>query len=154
MAVSFNEILCYHLNENNTNSDLFIKFIKDLFNKIPEECKKNKLVIMDNEKFHLTKNVRKICEEYKIKLITISPYNSAQNMIELIFRLLKNILKRFNFKTIKNLENKIVDLIEGEEIKKILIKLYKSTLLYYKRFFEKNTELEKYKVKFKNIIDN
>ena len=129
-AVSYNDILCYHLNENNTNNELFIKFLKELFEKIPEESKKDKLVIMDNAKFHLTKEVKEIFEKSQIKVITISPYNSDQNMIELVFRHIKNIIKKYNFKTISKMKNKIIEILGKEETKITLMKLYKSTLLY------------------------
>ena len=153
LAVSSNKILCYHLNEKNTNSNLFIQFLKDLFDKIPEESKKNKLVIMDNAKIHLTKEVIKIFEENNIKVITISPYNSDQNMIELVFRHIKNYLKKYNLKSLNKLKNKIKEIIEKEEIQKTLIKLYKTTLLYYKRFMDKNNDLEKYEKEFINLVE-
>lgn len=152
LAISYNEIIHYQINEKNTDSQLFREFVKELIKKIPEESKKNKLVIMDNAKFHLTKEVREIFEDSKLKVITISPYNSDQNMIELIFRHIKNITKRINFKSIYKLKKKIIEILEKEEIKETLKKLYKRTLIYYKNFINKNNNIEKLEHDFKEVF--
>ena len=107
---------------------------------------------MDNAKFHLTKDVKKIFQESQIKVMTISPYNSDQNMIELVFRYIKNIIKKYNFKTILKMKKKIIEILEKEETKKIILKLYRSTLLYYRKFLEKNNETDKLEDDFKILI--
>ena len=157
LAVTNKKVLSYKIIRENTTSQIFIDFIKDLFSKIPETDRQNKLVIMDNAKFHLTKEVQNIFLENKIKVITICPYNSDQNMIELVFRHIKNILKRKIFKSQKKLEEEILKILDDlDEYKnsKLLLKLYKRTLLYYEKFLDNNNCSSNIEMIFKKLMGN
>ena len=54
----------------------------------------NSLIIMDNAKFHVSKKVSKYFADKNIKIITIVPYLSTFNSIELLFRAFKKNIQR------------------------------------------------------------
>lgn len=154
LAVSNKQVIYYKINEENTNSEIFETFLRELFEKIPKDLYQKKLIIMDNARFHLTNNVRNLCKESKIKVITISPYNSDQNMIELMFRHIKNLIKRKSYKSLKKMETKIENILKNNENQILLKRLFRRTLIYYNNFIEKNKNDIKIEEIFKEIISN
>lgn len=153
LAVSDKDILIYQINKENTNSAIFSDFVKEMLKKIPESEKENKLIIMDNAKFHLSDDIKKLFKDNKIKVLTISPYNSDQNMCELVFRHLKFKTRQFFFKTHKKMIENLENILEDENTSNIIKKLFKRTLLYYQNFIKKNNDWNLIKKSFKKVFE-
>jgi hypothetical protein len=70
------------------------------------------------------------------------PYQSAWNMIELVFRLIKNHTYKRLYKNRDELENGIIEIIESGKIEETLNSLYAETLIHYLNFINKNKEID------------
>ena len=55
MAVSGERIIHYYLTKENTDSNIFYNFMKDLNKKLTDDERKKSIIIMDNLPSHLTK---------------------------------------------------------------------------------------------------
>ena len=55
-----------------------------------EEERYNSLIIMDNMSSHLSSELFEAYNKLKMKILFNVPYNSMWNMIELVFRYIKN----------------------------------------------------------------
>ncbi len=109
---------------------------------------------MDNAKFHLTENIKKKFKENKIKVLTIAPYNSDQNMCELVFRHLKLKIRKLNFKSQTKMINMLKNILEDENLSTTLEKLFKTTLIYYKNYIENNDNFNGIEDSFNKLIKN
>lgn len=125
-----------------------------MIEKIPESDKENKLVIMDNAKFHFSDEIKTLFEKNKTKVLTISPYNSDQNMCELVFRHLKLKIRKINFKTHKKMVEKLNDILRDENICNLIKKLFKSTLIYYRNIINKNNDYKIVEASFNKLFKN
>lgn len=86
-AVTKNSILHYQINEINTNTDNFFKFIEDL-NKtyIKKDGKNRYVIILDNFIVHKTQKILEYYKKEKLNIIFNIPYCSQFNCIELFLR--------------------------------------------------------------------
>ena len=154
IAVSADSILLYQINKKNTDNKIFEDFVENLIKKIPESQKENNIIIMDNAKFHLTENIKKKFQESKIKVLTIAPYNSDQNMCELVFRHLKLKIRKLNFKSQTKMITMLKNILEDEKLTTTLKKLFKTTLIYYKNYIENNDNFDGIEDSFNKLIKN
>ena len=92
-----NEIFLSHLIIDNIGGQEFIKFLDELLEQYDEEKIIKLLVVMDNAKFHVSKQILEFLRIKNIKIITNVSYLSNFNSIELLFRDLKNIIIRKHF---------------------------------------------------------
>lgn len=97
---------------------------------------------MDNCTIHLNKALLDFYKKNKLKIITIVPYFSELNSVELCFRFLKQKMIKKIYKTINKMTSDVKDLIESEEFNKILPKLFLETLNKYLKFLNKNLSKE------------
>ena len=98
--------------------DAFIDFLKELVDKIGDKGINNYIIVMDNAKCHLHQNVKKFVTERKLKVLTNCPYLSKFNAIEYVFRAIKTNIYKYLFKNMKLLKNQIVEIMNGNKIKK------------------------------------
>ena len=134
MAVSNRKIYHYVLTYENVNSEIFKKFITDLTENMDEDEQNDNIIIMDNMTSHLTCDMFEIYNKYKLKVLFNVPYKSTWNMIELVFRAIKNITYKKLYKNIKYLEDDIKNIIKSGKIEESLFSLYQETLSYYSNF--------------------
>jgi len=134
MAVSKHKIYHYTLTSENINNEVFKKYISDFAKKLDENEKKNSILIMDNMSSHLTNELFEIYYKNKLKVLFNVPYKSMWNMIELVFRQIKNITYKRLYKNIKHLENDIKDIIQSGIIENSLPSFYQETLIHYSNF--------------------
>lgn len=140
LAVSKNKVILKKFTKLSVDSKMFIEFLTDIIKDLDDEEKKKIIIIYDNATYHISKDVIEFFKNNKIKGLTNCPYRSYFNMIELVFRYVKNIIY-------KNVYNKMDDLIkdankilESENLRKSLINLYKETLEKYKIFIQDNLD--------------
>lgn len=91
-AIKYGKVIGYTLYEKNTGgidsnkfSEFYNKFIKDKY--------KNHLIILDNAKFHKSKDVIDNIEKSENRIIYSLPYNPQCNPIENLFSQFKNHIK-------------------------------------------------------------
>ena len=137
LSIDENQILYGKFLNKNIDSDDFIQYMDEFFERINEEERKNMLVVMDNAKFHVSRKVKNYFENKNIKVITTVPYLSTFNSIELLFRSFKNITYKENFKNMKELKKKVFDLINDKKMDIIVKKNFAETLNKYKEYFNK-----------------
>ena len=83
----------------------------------------------------------KLYSEKKLKILYNVPYLSYFNMVELVFRTLKSIIYKELFNSIKEVENKVVDLLKSETLETQLNLLFKETIQQYIRFIKDRINL-------------
>ena len=132
----------YELNETNTNTVQFLKFMKNLTSNMSETEKKESVFIMDNLKCHYTLELFEFYYNNNLKILFNVPYNSMFNMIEIVFRYIKNITYKKIYSTKTELKNDLKIIIEGEGIQKSINNLYNETLNKYKDFLDNNISFD------------
>lgn len=140
LAVSKDEIIHYELTNQNTNSEIFLNYIKNLNKKLKKDESKKYIIIMDNCTIHKCDELIKYYKDEKINVIFNVKYCSYFNGVELCFRAIK---KRLANKVIETQESLITELnliFEDKKIKETLIKNYKETLEQYKRYAQEKIE--------------
>lgn len=85
MAIIPNGILAYEIHKKNIDKHLFLSFIK---NKVLPYAK-NKHILMDNIRFHKSKEVQKEITDNNTKSLFIPPYSPQFNSIEYVFNIIK-----------------------------------------------------------------
>jgi len=104
MAVSDSKAFNYMLNNTSTSSKEFKTFLEDLIKKMSEEEKEKHILILDNLKSHLTLELYQVYFNNKMKVLFNVPYKSSFNMIEKVFRFIKNITYKTIYSKKKNLK--------------------------------------------------
>ena len=89
--------------------DLFVKYLEDFSKHKPRELK---IIVIDNAAFHSTKDI--VLPE-NIVLMPIPPYSPELNPAEKIWQWMKDKMAMKIFDTLKDLENKIENLLEQIE---------------------------------------
>lgn len=141
MAVGVKKIYHFELNRNNTNNTVFKNFMMNLINNMNENEKINSIIILDNLSCHLTSDLFQLYNENSLKILFTVPYNSPWNMIEIVFRFIKNITYKKLYANIDYLEKDILQIIKSGEIEKTLPSLYKETLNKYLNFIKDNKDI-------------
>ena len=121
-AIKYGKVIGYILYEKNTGgidsnkfSEFYNKFIKDKY--------KNHLIILDNAKFHKSKDVIDNIEKSENKIIYSLPYNPQCNPIENLFSQFKNHIKNKSSDNYEELK-KTIDYIFKNKINEVHIKNY------------------------------
>ena len=131
LAVGTDSVIHYKILEENTNSYIFLGFMKEI-KEILETKKNNKYVlIMDNLKSHKTDEVIKFLSESKLNTIFNAPYCSMFNGVELAFRAIKKFTYSHVYENIKDIIDDVKKLLDAEDIKKTLYYNYKETIEKY-----------------------
>ena len=138
LAVSKDDILHYQIIKENTNSEIFINFMDHLIDKLKEKKIENFLFILDNFSGHLTLQLFKFYREKKLKILFGVPYASNFNMVENVFRLIKNITYKKLYDDIELLTKDIINIINLDTTINSLNRLFSETLGEYISFIEKN----------------
>ncbi len=90
VAISNKKVIHYKILENkNANKEIFIEFMKELTSKIS-----NKIILMDNVRFHKNDEIKKILKDSNNKELFIPPYSPEFNPIEEVFSLFKSYLRK------------------------------------------------------------
>lgn len=141
MAVSQNKVYHYMITKESTNNKIFKKFMVELVEKMTEEERNNSFIILDNLSCHLTSDLFSFYKDSKLKILFNVSYQSLWNMIELVFRLIKNKTYKKLYQNIEELEIDIIDIIQSGKIEDSLPSLYVETLNHYLNFINKNKEI-------------
>ena len=141
LAVSDTKVLNYQINEENTNSTIFKNFMIQLLEKMGEEEKKQHVFIMDNFAGHLTPELFEFYRANKIKVLFGVPYASHYNMVENVFRLIKNKTYKKLYKSIELLITDIKEILNDNKALLSLKKLFNETVGEYLKFIQENKHI-------------
>ena len=141
LAVSDTKVLNYQINEENTNSTIFKNFMIQLLEKMGEEEKKQHVFIMDNFAGHLTPELFEFYRANKIKVLFGVPYASHYNMVENVFRLIKNKTYKKLYKSIELLITDIKEILNDNKTLLSLKKLFNETVEEYLKFIQENKHI-------------
>ena len=140
LAVSSERVIHWKILNQNTTSAIFKCFFLEMINKMEKSELKKSLFFLDNATIHSTLEMMKFYSDNKLKILFNVPYLSFFNMVELAFRSLKSILYDSLFTSIKEVEKKLISLIEGEKLKFQLRLLFKETIQQYIKFINDNID--------------
>jgi transposase len=91
MALTTCGVLHSHINEESTNSDIFIAFIKEIIEKLKKKrVKCGYTFLMDNVAFHKSKELKKIIKDSNNFLMYTPPYSPNNNPVEHLFSVIKH----------------------------------------------------------------
>ena len=138
LAVSNKKIYGYQLDINPTNSKRFKSFMENIIKNMSKEEIRETVFFMDNLTSHKTLEMYKFYKENKLKILFNTPYISSFNMIEYVFRFIKNITYKNLYSSLFELQQAINNIIESDKLRFTLEKLYKETLFNYINFIEQN----------------
>ena len=141
LCVSNSKVITKKFTKNPVDSKVFIEFLNDLFKELSEEEKTKTIIVMDNATFHISRDVVNFFKNNKLKGLTICPYRSSFNMIELTFRYVKNIIYKNVYSNLNDLQEDVIKILESKKLKMTLINLYKETLQKYKIFMRQLKEM-------------
>ena len=141
LAVSSKDIIYWELTNDNIKGNNFKGFIEKMLKNIVPSERKNFLVFMDNASIHSSFNAMKFYFESGLKILFNVPYISFFNMVELCFRSIKKQIYELLFFSIKEVEEKIEEILEGEKLKKQIPLLFKETLREYIKYIEENKNI-------------
>ena len=141
LAVSNEEIIHYKLQKDNTTSANFKKFIEEIIKKINPNDIQNYVMILDNCTCHLTDELFRTYFDNNLKLLFNVPYLSNFNMVENMFRLIKNQTYKKLYDKIEELKYDIKSILNDNKTKLSLNKLFIETLEVYIQFIEKNDKI-------------
>ena len=110
LTVSNRKVISKKFIKTSVDSTIFINFLSELLNQLTEEEKNKVMIVMDNASFHLSNDVLEFFNDNKLRGITICPYRSYFNMIELVFRYIKNIIYKNVFTKMDDLKKKLLKL--------------------------------------------
>jgi transposase len=135
MAINNQEIIYgqYYYNET-IDSEEFLNFLSELLKKMNKNEIKNSVFVLDNATYHATNDIKKFAKQNQLKFLFTIPYKSQFNCIEYAFNLMKIDIHNTMINTKKELEKKIVDLIEDERINSKIRNIYAYTLEKYLNF--------------------
>ena len=104
LAVSDEKIILYTINKGTNNNETFLCFMKNLVEYIGEDNISDYLIIMDNCTIHLHPKLKDFYKEKRMKILTIVPYASQLNGVELVFGLIKQKVYKKIFSSLNKLE--------------------------------------------------
>lgn len=151
LAVNKEKILHYKFSNDCVTTESFIIFFNELLIKIGDNERKNTIFVMDNASYHVNSKMIEYFINNNLKGLTICPYRSSHNMIELVFKYIKNHYYKENLKKYNEIQKFVIEILESKKLKETLLKLFKETLDKYKQYIEKNkiTNINEY---FKDIL--
>lgn len=141
LAVNKEKTIYFKITEKTTTSIEFQKFFFQMLSCLNDEEISKTIFIMDNHSSHLTPQMFELYHEKKLKVLFGVPYFSQLNMIELVFRGLKNITYKLLFKTIKDVEKKVKETLNDKNFCDSYKYFFKETLNYYLCFLINNNNI-------------
>lgn len=141
LLIGEDSIINYKFNDDSTNEEKFLSFMKEAKNKIDELGIENYIIIMDNLSAHKTATLLNFYNENKINILFNSPYCSYFNCIELAFRSIKSVLYKKVFTNIDEVENEIKTIINHPTFNETLKANYRETLCEYRKFLDLNNNI-------------
>ncbi len=103
-SIRLNGQTVYTTYQGGTNKDKFIDYLKNV---LAPTLHENDIVIMDNMRTHHAKEVRKVIEDLKIKVIYLPPYSPDFNPIEKMWSKIKSILRKLKVRDSKALPHAV-----------------------------------------------
>jgi transposase len=100
-ALCDDEIIAPCIYENNMNTALFNTYLQIILLPL---LAIGTVIIMDNARYHISKETRKLIEEKGCKLIYLAPYSPELNKIENYWAIIKRYVKKYlpYFPTLKD----------------------------------------------------
>lgn len=130
-AVDNTSVLYYEINEENTDESIFLKFMKNLKNKLEKINIYNFVVILDNLSCHKTQLLKNFYIEEKINVIFNAPYHSDFNCIEFFFRILKKRLYEKLYQSTDDAIAEVKMILNDNSLEKSLQQNFRETLENY-----------------------
>jgi transposase len=115
-AISSTKVEAALYGEWATNGDIFYHFIEHCL--LPQ-LKVNSIVLLDNVGFHKSEKVINAIESTGAKVDFIPPYSPEVNPIEMMWSLLKNIIRQLEPRTIAQFQSAIKKAFEAVNQKKL-----------------------------------
>ena len=137
MAVDENDVIFYQINKENTSSEKFLEFMKELNKKLNNIKFGKYVLVLDNLSSHKTNDLIEYYSNSRINVIFNSPYTSVFNSIELAFRSIKRKIYASLFDSLESIESRIINIITSEEFQKTLKYNFAETLNEYIKYYEK-----------------
>lgn len=137
MAVDENDVIFYQINKENTSSEKFLEFMKELNKKLYNIKYGKYVLVLDSLSSHKTNDLIEYYSNNRINVIFNSPYISVFNSIELAFRSIKRKIYVSLFDSLESIESRIINIITSEEFKKTLKYNFAETLNEYIKYYEK-----------------
>ena len=135
MAIDNQQIIYgQYYNNETVNSEEFLDFLSELLKRLNKNEIQNCVFVLDNAKYHITDKIKKFAKENQLKFLFTIPYKSQFNCIEYAFNLMKIDIHNTMITTKKELEKKIIELIDDETINSKIRKIYIYTLEKYLKF--------------------
>lgn len=139
-AIDESKLLYYIINDDNTNEQNFMEFMKNLKKVLDSlDIQNNYVIILDNLNCHKTPSLKNFYLKEKMNILFNSPYQSQFNCIELFFRLIKRKLYQKLFSSTEDAIEEIKNILNDNNINNSLKLNFKETLeSYYKYAVEHN----------------
>ena len=131
LAITRDDIVYYEILDNNVNSNVFIKFIDNLANKLDSQQNHKFVLVMDNCTSHNSNDTIEYLDKRKINVIFTPPYQSIFTPIELAFRALKKKTYSKIYTKMDEIIEDIQNFLSSKDIKKTLMLNFKETVEQY-----------------------
>ena len=141
LAVSSTQVVHFEFLSGTVTGDKFCNFISSLYKSILNKGMPNPVFILDNASIHKTTDVLVLLNKYKIKTLFTVPYFSQLNMIELVFRFIKNIIYKKMYTTMNDVIKDVISILNSEHLHNTMELLYKETLLKYLSYVEEISKI-------------
>jgi transposase len=138
MAISQQDLLLYTIDKGTNDNIKFLDFMKDLIKVLEERDINNPLIIMDNCSIHLTKDLIDFYKENKLKILTIVPYASELNAIEIFFNYIKQKIYKKTFGSLEKLIEFVEKILKEDGLNIIIQKIFKKTTNIYLQYIDNN----------------
>lgn len=142
LAISNNKVVHKKFLRGTVDSNIFIQFLDEMIQNMQNDEKQNSIIIFDNATYHLTNDVIQFFKEKKLKGLTICPYRSNFNSIELVFRYVKNIIYKNVYNKMEDLKNDVDKILNSNNLKNSLINLFKETIQQYILFIQNHDNID------------
>ena len=138
LAKGVDKVIHYSLTQENTNSEIFLEFMKELIKKLKLDQNNKYILIMDNLSSHKKGNVIKFFVDEKLNVLFNAPYNSVFNSVELTFRSIKKRTYSKLYQSLEEVKKDIINYLESVEISQTIKKNFNETLIKYIAYSERN----------------
>ena len=97
-AISIEKVEAAIYGEWNTDSEIFTAYVEQ---KLVPILSKGKVVVMDNVRFHCSKQVKELIESTGARILFLPPYSPELSPIEPMWGKVKQVLKKYSPKSMK-----------------------------------------------------
>ena len=141
LAVGSKQVYYHSITNENTNSVIFLNFIKELINKIKINKNNIYVLIMDNLPCHKKDDVNQFLVDPKINAVFTAPYNSSFNAVELSFRSIKRKTYSNIYCSLEEMKNDIINYLKSKEIEYALRANFNETIKQYIAYCEQKNSI-------------